>query len=120
VYAGGHRADDPSPHRRRGRRALAARARHRAGCGLLGLTVAAASYLRDPARTRIAWRVEHLISMLAAGIAVHTAFAVFFLGQMLGIYLPGPLAILPWILPTLVGVPTIIVWARRERRRLAG
>lgn len=85
----------------------------------VGLTFLAVGYLRDPARTRGQWRVEHLVSMLAAGIAMHTAFAVFFLGRVLDIHLPGALAILPWVLPTIVGVPAIVIWSRREERRLA-
>ncbi len=29
----------------------------------------------------------------------------------------GPLAVLPWILPTVIGIPTIAVWTRRYRRK---
>lgn len=80
-------------------------------------TVLAQRYLANPQRVRNGWRPEHMAFMLIAGIAAHTAFAVFFLGGIVGLNLPGPLALLPWLAPTLVGVPTIIVWVGREVRR---
>lgn len=81
-------------------------------------TLLARRYLANPARHPRAWWPEHMTAMLVAGIAAHTALAVFFVGSLLGLSLPGALALLPWILPTIVGVPVLVVWVAREDRRL--
>ncbi len=64
----------------------------------------------DPQR----WVIEHLDGMLGAGIAFHTAFFVFgassFFNPLLG---DSPLKLLPWILPTLIGVPAGVLWKRK-------
>ncbi len=83
-------------------------------------SVLARRYLGDPLRLRNGWRPEHMTFMLIAGIAAHTAFAVFFLNGMLGLAPAGLLGLLPWLAPTLVGVPVIFVWVGREVRRLKG
>ena len=73
--------------------------------------------MRDPGGQRMGWFYSHMASMLGAGIAFHTAFIVFG-AQRLWVYeIEGPLAIVPWILPTLVGVPAIVIWTRRYRRK---
>ena len=41
--------------------------------------------------------------MFGTGIAFHTAFLVFGASRLFGYYLRGPLALLPWILPPLIG-----------------
>lgn len=60
------------------------------------------------------WIIEHLDGMLGAGIAFHTAFFVFgaksFFNPLLG---GSPLQLLPWILPTIIGVPAGIIWKRK-------
>ncbi len=60
------------------------------------------------------WIVEHLDGMLGAGIAFHTAFFVFgassFFNPLIG---DSPLKLLPWILPTLIGVPAGVIWKRK-------
>ncbi len=64
----------------------------------------------DPQR----WVVEHLDGMLGSGIAFHTAFFVFgassFFNPLLG---DSPYQIVPWILPTLIGVPAAAIWKRK-------
>lgn len=72
--------------------------------------------LRQPAHPR-AWFFEHMSSMLAAGIAFHTAFAVFGLGRLFGLAPQGAWWPLPWILPSAIGVPAAIWWERHYRRR---
>jgi hypothetical protein len=81
-------------------------------------TAVARRYLADPARHPRLWWPQHMTAMLIAGIAAHTAFAVFFLGSLLGIRPAGLLALAPWLTPTIVGVPVLVVWVRRESRRL--
>ena len=73
-------------------------------------------YVSRPAASPRAWLVEHLSAMLAAGIAFHTAFAVFGATRFFGLTLTGPLAVLPWILPALLGIPATILWSRKYSR----
>ena len=73
--------------------------------------------MRDPAGRRMGWFYSHLASMLGAGIAFHTAFIVVGAQRLWAYEIEGPLAIVPWILPTVIGVPAIVVWTRRYRRR---
>jgi hypothetical protein len=65
------------------------------------------------------WLYEHLGAMLGAGIAFHTAFAVFGVNQLLDFQLPGLLALIPWLLPTALGIPAIVLWTRHYRRHPA-
>jgi hypothetical protein len=62
---------------------------------------------------------EHMTAMLGAGVAFHTAFAVFGLGRLFGLAPQGAWWFLPWIVPAAVGVPTVIAWNVASRRRYA-
>ncbi len=73
--------------------------------------------MRDPGGERMGWFYSHLASMLGGGIAFHTAFLVFGAQRLWAYEIEGPLAIVPWILPTVVGVPAIVLWTRRYRRK---
>ena len=75
------------------------------------------SMARPPARPK-AWVLEHMGAMLAAGIAFHTAFAVFGLGRLFSLAPQGTWWFLPWIAPAAVGVPLTILWIRAHERRL--
>ncbi len=75
--------------------------------------------MRNPGRERMGWFYSHMASMLAGGIAFHTAFAVFGAPRLWDYDIAGPLALVPWLLPTAIGVPAIVVWTRRYRRRFA-
>jgi hypothetical protein len=66
------------------------------------------------------WLYHHLGSMIGGGIAAHTAFAVFGAGRILPIQLPGAWRIVPWLLPTAIGVPAIFIWIARYTRRAGG
>jgi hypothetical protein len=74
-------------------------------------------FARRPYPTAMAWWYEHMGSMLGGGIAFHTAFLVLGAARLLGITLIGPAAVVPWILPTLVGVPATEIWIRSYRRK---
>ena len=74
-------------------------------------------FLRDPEGEQMGWFYSHLGSMLGSGIAFHTAFIVFGARQLWAYEIAGPLAVLPWILPTVVGIPAIAFWTRHYRRR---
>ena len=73
--------------------------------------------MRYPEGEQMGWLYSHLGSMLGGGIAFHTAFIVFGAQRFWTYEIAGPLAILPWILPTIVGVPAIALWTLHYRRR---
>lgn len=75
--------------------------------------------MRNPGSPPMGWLYSHLGSMLGGGIAFHTAFAVFGVQRLIAYELPRPLTILPWLLPTIIGVPAIIVWSRHYRRKFS-
>jgi len=75
------------------------------------------AYISSPPASRVAWLYEHLGGMIAAGIAFHTAFAVFGVRQLFHMNLEGWTAVLPWVLPAAIGIPAIAVWTRHYRRR---
>jgi hypothetical protein len=73
------------------------------------------SFRRNPTKTPRAWWYAHMAAILGAGIAFHTAFLVF--GGARFIQLSGALQIVPWILPTLIGVPAIFIWVGRYKKK---
>ena len=74
-------------------------------------------FARKPYATPMAWWYEHMGSMLGGGIAFHTAFLVLGAGRLLGIQLEGPSAVVPWLLPTVIGVPASAIWTSYYRRK---
>ncbi len=64
-----------------------------------------------------AWFYEHMSASVGAGIAFHTAFAVFGAQRLFNLSGSGALAFLPWLLPTLIGVPGLMLWQRYYRRK---
>jgi hypothetical protein len=72
---------------------------------------------RMPADDPKTWLYEHLGAMLGTGIAFHTAFAVFGVNRLLHFELPGMLMVIPWLLPTALGIPASIMWKRHYRRK---
>jgi hypothetical protein len=75
--------------------------------------------MRNPGAQRMGWFYSHLGSMLGGGIAFHTAFIVFGAQRLWAYEIAGPLAIVPWILPTVIGIPAILLWTRYYRRRFS-
>ncbi len=84
--------------------------------GILGL-VTGAQALRDYYKTRIL-KVDgyelHFAGMIISGIAAYTAFAAFGGRQFFSEYLTGYWMVVPWVLPTVIGV-TIIEYMKRNR-----
>lgn len=72
--------------------------------------------VKPPAFPR-AWFYEHMGAMIAAGVAFHTAFAVFGFNRLLGIQPGGALGIVPWILPAAVGITGQALPVRRYRKQ---
>ncbi|MEM7432968.1 MAG: hypothetical protein AAF351_13695 [Pseudomonadota bacterium] len=73
------------------------------------------NYMNKEWESPRAWFYEHLGSMLGAGIAFHTAFAVFGISRIWDIGLSGWVAIIPWVLPSVIGIPASVIWARHYR-----
>jgi hypothetical protein len=72
-------------------------------------------FARQPYPTPMAWWYEHMGAMLGGGIAFHTAFLVLGLNRVA--QLPGALAVVPWLLPTIVGIPASAIWTRYYKRK---
>ncbi len=65
------------------------------------------------------WVYEHIGGMLGGGIAFHTAFAVFGGARLFNLFLEGSLAILPFILPSIIGIPASIIWVNIYKKKYA-
>lgn len=74
-------------------------------------------YGRTPPAFPRAWFYEHMDAMIGAGIAFHTAFAVFGSNRLLGIQPSGVWGIVPWILPAVIGIVGQSLLARRYRKQ---
>ncbi|MEM1180747.1 MAG: hypothetical protein AAGM22_20545 [Acidobacteriota bacterium] len=74
-------------------------------------------YMAGRIESKKAWFYEHLSATLAAGIAFHTAFAVFGASRLFGVPSDGLLRVLPWILPSVVGIPGLVLWKRHYQRK---
>jgi hypothetical protein len=74
-------------------------------------------FARRPYPTPMAWWYEHMGAMIGGGIAFHTAFLVLGAGRLFGLRLDGAAAAIPWILPTLIGIPASVIWVRYYRRK---
>jgi hypothetical protein len=74
-------------------------------------------FARRPHATPMAWWYEHMGSMLGGGVAFHTAFLVLGAGRLVGIQLDGLAAVVPWILPSVIGLPATAIWTRYYQRR---
>jgi hypothetical protein len=74
-------------------------------------------FARTPYPTPMTWWYEHMRSMIGGGVAFHTAFFVLGAGRLLGISLDGDWAVVPWLLPTIIGFPASAIWVRYYRRK---
>jgi len=74
-------------------------------------------FARRPYRSHMSWWYEHMRSMLAGGIAFHTAFLVIGVGRLFAAHLTGGAAVIPWVLPSVVGIPATRLWIAHYRRK---
>lgn len=74
---------------------------------------------KNGVRPHFSWREEHIVSMAMSGIAVHTAMLVFGTTRTLHMTFTGAAAYVPWLLPTVLGLPLLLWTIRRDRRALA-
>ena len=66
-----------------------------------------------------AWFYEHMGAMMGAGVAFHTAFAVFGATRLFDLGLEGWIAVIPWVTPALIGIPAITIWTRFYQRKFS-
>ncbi len=83
--------------------------------GILG-GISALRYARQIDHSSMSWWYEHMGGMLGTGIAFHTAFFVFGAARLFDLGLDGLVAVVPWVLPSLIGVPAIVIWTSYYRR----
>ncbi|MEM9558512.1 MAG: hypothetical protein AAGC60_29940 [Acidobacteriota bacterium] len=83
----------------------------------LGVGVPMLRYMSGRVGGPRAWFFEHMSATIGAGIAFHTAFAVFGLGRLVELPTSGWLSVLPWLLPTALGSPALIAWKRHYERK---
>ena len=65
------------------------------------------------------WLTEHLSGMIISGIAAYTAFFAFGGRAMLGKILTGYWQILPWVLPTIIGIIAIKYQKKKYEKKKA-
>jgi hypothetical protein len=74
-------------------------------------------FARRPSGSHMSWWYEHMRSMLAGGIAFHTAFLVIGAGRLFAAHLAGAAAVIPWVLPSVIGIPATRLWIAHYRRK---
>ena len=73
--------------------------------------------MRNPGLEHMGWFYSHIGSMLTGGIAFHTAFAVVGAPRLFEYDIAGPFALIPWLLPPVIGAPAIAISTRYYRRK---
>jgi len=71
------------------------------------------AYLHTKTVTANRWLIEHASAMIGSGIAAYTAFFAFGGRTLFAELLTGHWMMLPWLLPSLIGVPATIWFKRR-------
>jgi len=71
------------------------------------------NYLHTKTVTANRWLIEHASAMIGSGIAAYTAFFAFGGRTLFAELLTGHWMMLPWLLPSLIGVPASIWFKRR-------
>lgn len=79
--------------------------------GLIGIFTAGPRLLRKEKSDT--WMANHIEGMLGTGIAAYTAFFAFGGSRLLGHVFTEQLIIIPWILPTIIGVYGIKYYKRK-------
>lgn len=83
----------------------------------LGIGFGIGKYLSGNRPSQKQWLYEHLGGMIGAGIAFHTAFAVFGSTRLFDYQFEGLLYVLPWIAPAMIGIPATVIWSRYYQRK---
>jgi hypothetical protein len=74
-------------------------------------------FVLRPRESPMAWWYMHMECMLGAGIGFHTAFMVFGANRLLKLELEGVWNLLPWVLPSAIGIPATAKWVGYYRRK---
>ena len=77
-------------------------------------------FYRNPRELKMSWWYKHMDCMLGCGVAFHTAALLFsfrWLEKNTGFALPGIWQVVPWIIPTVVGVPLSQWWIAQNRAK---
>jgi hypothetical protein len=90
------------------------------GSGAVPLAYTMLRFRRRSHPTPMDWWCKHMECMLVSGIIFHTALAITISIRLLNQgLLDGPAAMVPWVLPTLIGVPVTFVWILLYKMRFA-
>ncbi len=71
------------------------------------------SYLYSKTVTTNRWLIEHASAMIGSGIAAYTAFFAFGGRSLFAELLTGHWMMLPWLIPTVIGIPATFWFKRR-------
>ena len=71
------------------------------------------AYLHTKTVTANRWLIEHASAMIGSGIAAYTAFFAFGGRTLFAELLTGHWMMLPWLIPSLIGLPATIWFKRR-------
>ena len=86
--------------------------------GIIGMSSAAPLLFRKHRKTN--WLMEHIQGLLGTGIAAYTAFFAFGGSRLLGHIFTNQWIIIPWILPTIIGIFGIKYYKKKMQVRKAG
>jgi len=82
--------------------------------GILGVLGSREAFMSIPRlQSEVHWLADHLSNMLITGIAAHTAFMAFGGRQFFSEIFTGQLMVIPWVMPTVIGVIGIRVAKKR-------
>jgi len=63
------------------------------------------------------WIIEHMGNILGTGIAAYTAFFAFGGRRLFSEILSGDMQLIPWILPSVIGVSATIYFSKKYRKK---
>lgn len=75
------------------------------------------AYISGKSTSKRQWWYEHMGTFITCGIGFHTAFTVFGVNRLFDLGLEGPFAVLPWLAPTIIGIPALRIWEGYYRRK---
>ncbi|PCI62089.1 MAG: hypothetical protein COB37_07445 [Kordiimonadales bacterium] len=75
------------------------------------------AYISGKQTSKRQWFYEHMGTFITCGIGFHTAFTVFGVNRLFDLGLEGPFAVLPWLAPTIIGIPALRIWESYYRKK---
>ena len=83
----------------------------------VSLSFSMMKYVFKPVLKQREWIIEHLGSILGAGIGAYTAFFAFGGSRLFATLLTGNLQVLPWVLPSVIGISASIYFSKKYRKQ---